>query len=134
MLNRAQIISKAREYVGTPVIHQGRVKGVGIDCVGLIVCVAKELGICIIEPPPEYRRVIRQRQVLDRLDEQFVGPKKTWDPGDILVMGNNPRKNLAHHLGIATESGIIHANILVRRVVEHILGEPYLSKVMCAYS
>lgn len=122
------VIACARTYIGTPVIHQGRLKGVGIDCVGLIVCVAKELGINIVEPPPEYGRIIRDNQMTIRLNEQFIGPKKTWNPGDILVMGWRKR---AHHLGIATDGGVIHANR--KSIVEHILGEPYTSKIMSAY-
>ena len=42
---RSRIVATAREYLLTPFHHQGRKKGVGIDCVGLIACVGHELGI-----------------------------------------------------------------------------------------
>ena len=42
---RAEVIAKAREYLGSPYRHQGRVKHKAIDCLGLIACVAEELGI-----------------------------------------------------------------------------------------
>ncbi len=45
MTTRIQVIEKAREYVGSPYRHQGRVKHKAIDCLGLIACVAEELGI-----------------------------------------------------------------------------------------
>ena len=122
------IIRCARTYIGTPVIHQGRLKGVGIDCVGLIVCVGRELGINITEPPPEYGRIIRDHRIATLMNEQFIGPKKTWNPGDILVLGWRKFEN---HLGIATDEGVIHASR--KFVVEHILGEPYTSKIMSVY-
>lgn len=37
-------VAIAREYLGTPYHHQGRVKGHGIDCIGLLVCVGWEQG------------------------------------------------------------------------------------------
>ncbi len=37
--------SVARKFIGTPFVHQGRVPGAGLDCVGLLVAVAREMGI-----------------------------------------------------------------------------------------
>jgi len=42
--------NKVREYIGTPFENNQIVKGAGIDCIGLIVCAASELGINILEP------------------------------------------------------------------------------------
>lgn len=39
------IVSTARSYLRTPYHHQARVKGVGIDCAGLPICVARDLGL-----------------------------------------------------------------------------------------
>src|SRR5579863_4434009 len=44
-MKRATIVAKAREYIGTPFVHQGRTKGQAIDCVGLVICTASELGL-----------------------------------------------------------------------------------------
>ena len=41
------IVDKSREYLNTPFHHQGRVKYHGVDCVGLIICTFRELGINI---------------------------------------------------------------------------------------
>jgi NlpC/P60 family putative phage cell wall peptidase len=43
-MKRAAIIAVARTWIGTPFAHQGRVKGLGCDCVGIPLCVAEELG------------------------------------------------------------------------------------------
>jgi len=44
-MKRAEIVRVARTWLGTPFIHQGRVKGVGVDCPGIPLCVAEELGL-----------------------------------------------------------------------------------------
>jgi len=35
-MDKNLIIEKAREFIDTPYEHQGRLKGIGIDCCGLI--------------------------------------------------------------------------------------------------
>jgi cell wall-associated NlpC family hydrolase len=45
MATRAEIIAEARTWLKTPWRHQGRLKGIGCDCVGHIVCVPRALGI-----------------------------------------------------------------------------------------
>lgn len=42
---RAQVVAEARSHLGTPWVHQGRASGVQLDCAGLIVVVARALGI-----------------------------------------------------------------------------------------
>lgn len=43
--SRADIVAQARAYIGTPFHHMGRQPGVGLDCAGLLVCVARALGL-----------------------------------------------------------------------------------------
>ena len=45
MTSRLDIVRVARSYLGTPFAHAQRVPGVGIDCAGLLICVARELGL-----------------------------------------------------------------------------------------
>ncbi len=40
-----KIVEKSREWIGTPFHEQGRQKGIGCDCVGLILGIAKEIGV-----------------------------------------------------------------------------------------
>lgn len=40
-----QIVAAARKYLGTPFGHQGRIAGTRLDCVGLVLCVAHDLGL-----------------------------------------------------------------------------------------
>lgn len=111
-----QIVATAREYIGTPWVHCGRVKGVGIDCSGLIDCVLGELGVKTGAPTAYpldgdfdamidgFRRVCRELRDDEPLNE-----------GDFLVFRNNlvgVRVPMTNHCGIYTGPGddtVIHA-------------------------
>lgn len=43
-MNKA-IVAEARRWIGTPYHHQARLHGVGVDCAGLIIGVARELDM-----------------------------------------------------------------------------------------
>jgi cell wall-associated NlpC family hydrolase len=40
----ADVVSAAREHLGTRWVHQGRMPGVALDCAGLVIIVARKLG------------------------------------------------------------------------------------------
>lgn len=44
-ISRSQFVAEAREWIGTPFIHGQSLKGVGCDCIGLIVGVAKQFRL-----------------------------------------------------------------------------------------
>ncbi len=44
-VDRADIVAEARMHIGTPWRHQGRLPGHGLDCAGLLIVVARALGI-----------------------------------------------------------------------------------------
>lgn len=52
MTTRAQIIAEAMRWAGTPFAHQGRVLGVGVDCAGVIVMIARTFGLAAEYPDP----------------------------------------------------------------------------------
>lgn len=43
--SRLDVVAAARTWVDTPYEHQGRVRGVGVDCIGVPLCVARDLGL-----------------------------------------------------------------------------------------
>lgn len=45
MVKRADIAAAARRRIGTPFVHQGRLDGIGLDCAGVVIRVAQELGL-----------------------------------------------------------------------------------------
>lgn len=120
MPNRADIITAARTYLGTPFHHQGRVKGVGIDCVGLIAGVAKDVGLPLIDCLA-YGRVPDGVTLLAKMREQTIElSPKDRTPGNIVVFRV---KRYPRHVGIFTDHGLIHTHMMVGKVVEHVLDD-----------
>ena len=110
---REDIERAALEYLDTPFIHQGRVKGAGIDCAGLIVCVLRDVGINVPDVPA-YSRM--PHGVLQPILEQHCRKTSTPKPGDIYLFKvlHEPQ-----HLAFATTYGMIHAWQPAKKVVHH---------------
>ncbi|MBI1756209.1 MAG: C40 family peptidase [Fimbriimonas ginsengisoli] len=51
-MHPSDVIAIARSFLGTPFVLDGRVKGQGIDCGGLIVGVFREAGLACPDPLP----------------------------------------------------------------------------------
>lgn len=47
MATPAQVAAEARAWIGTPFSHQGRSREAGVDCVGLVIAVARALGLVL---------------------------------------------------------------------------------------
>jgi cell wall-associated NlpC family hydrolase len=122
-MNAADIVTAARGWVGTPFHHQGRVRGVGCDCIGLVIGVAKELGILDydytgygrIPNPLVFGRELAAN--LDRTDRP--------EPGTVLWFAFN---SAPQHVGIVTDTGLIHAYAVAGRVVETGLDPQWITR------
>jgi len=53
-LDRARIVAAARQWLGTPYVHQASAKGAGADCLGLVIGLYTELLGRAPETPPPY--------------------------------------------------------------------------------
>lgn len=87
-VTRFDVVLEARSWLGTPYEHQHRVKGHAVDCVGLVIGVARNLGVV----PPEfdvnaYPRKPDGSTLLARCAE-FMDPVRDEDarPGHVLVL------------------------------------------------
>ena len=119
-ISRTDLVKQARTYIGVPWRHMGRNRA-GVDCVGLITCVAYDLGITDYVPKP-YRHVTDVKQLLTPI-KLFCSPKPTdiHEAGDILVF--TMMGVVACHVGIVSDVGtLIHAFIRKRQVVEEPLS------------
>lgn len=124
------ILSAARECIGTPFAHQGRVPGVGIDCAGLVCHVATRLGLHY-DTPTNYPRTPYKgllRAVLDR--QNSLMHVDDHAPGDVLLMRF---KNDPQHLAIVSDIGIIHAYESAGKCCEHSMDRTWHSRIICAY-
>lgn len=88
MTTRAEIVAAAREQLATPWVHQGRLPGVALDCIGLVIVVARRLGF--VAPDFDvngYKREPDGVLLPAGLREHLVQvPKHEMAPGDVVVM------------------------------------------------
>lgn len=121
-------ITAAREYLGTPFHHQGRVRGVGIDCVGLVVCSCWNVGIPVHDCTT-YPRVPDGTLLQHFQDEpEFVPVDDAIEPGDLLLFWIR-QPGVPCHVGIRTDVGVLHTYEHVGRVVEHGLSEWWSKRI-----
>jgi cell wall-associated NlpC family hydrolase len=129
MATRQQIINAARAYLGCRYHHQGRTRA-GIDCAGLLVCVAREVGISTEGDQMGYSRTPDGMSLKRALDD-FGVRVDTFQPGDFLLMRFDSQPQ---HIAIVTDVGIIHSYLSARRVVEHRLSDDWRARIVRAYA
>lgn len=124
MPDRADVVRIARSYIGTRFHHQARLKGVGIDCLGLVVCVANELGLDTSSDRRDYPRrpngdlipsLGGSGLILKPVNAPYV-------PGEIIVLRMNGLPWHCAILGDANRKTIIHAFAPRKKVIESDLG------------
>jgi cell wall-associated NlpC family hydrolase len=114
----ARFAEAVRGYLGTPWVHQGRLKGAGVDCVGVLMCAADEVGIAMQDvtnyPTQPYRT-----WMLDELRRQCVQVElSAVRLGDVLSFAWD---SAPWHIGVVTSVDplkMVHAWRQVDRVVE----------------
>lgn len=135
---RDRIIMAAEGWLGVRWQHQGRSRA-GIDCIGLIECVAAEVGlnpVCALDVSPGYGRVPDGRALKAGLDAHLVrlADPGHAQPGDVLLMRFEAAPQhvaLLAHGPFGPE--IIHAWAGARRVVRHGLDATWSSRIVLAY-
>lgn len=127
------VVEYARECVGTPFRHQGRLCGVALDCAGVVVHCAKRLGIEHSDLQG-YPRLPYENMLEQFLDSQPQLQKLDWawrEPGDVILMRI---KAAPQHLGIyAGEDWMIHAYDDVQKVVQQRIDDKWLKKIIAVY-
>jgi cell wall-associated NlpC family hydrolase len=143
MSNRQQVVECARSFIGTPFAHAGRSKGRGLDCVGLPLMVAGELGLTDTNGQPlngqlytAYTPQPVDTIVLD-LCATHLRRKGLQDikPGDILVM---KVPSTPCHVGILTEMHgdqlyLVHAYTGVGKCVEQPVDVRWKRRIVAAF-
>jgi NlpC/P60 family putative phage cell wall peptidase len=150
MTSHGQIVaSMARGFIGTPYKHQGSNRA-GVDCIGLVVAVARDL--CLLSDAvdfagrripladfynPGYSREPSKQTLFERLT-QYLDPVDVEDAtlGDLLLfrVAKHPQ-----HVGIITandpEQGwlITHSFQTMHKVVERDLGARWRQRLVAAF-
>lgn len=127
------IITAARQCLGTPFRHQGRLLAFGLDCAGVIVHVARQIGAGHLDVSG-YGRTPAGGQLEQALDSQpcleLVPLIDERRPGDLLLIrfASDPQ-----HLAIFTGETIIHAYESVGQCCEHLLSPVWASRIVRVY-
>lgn len=142
----ADILQVARSWMHTPFRHHGRVKGAGVDCIGLVIEVCREVGLVEAAGLPAtwdhlgYGRFPdTYTPTLSLLTYFTPVTRQTMQPGDIALFRTLTGQP-AHmgFLGDAAEPwSLIHAfqarTQRLARVQEHRLGGHWLGCLHSAY-
>lgn len=122
MTSRDQIVETTRGWIDTPFHHQARLKHVGVDCVGLVIGVARELALVPQDldvlgyprTPDGTSLMTTMRQHMTEID------RAAMQPGDVIVVSFDKDPQHLAILGDYRHGGlsIIHAAGNTGRVIE----------------
>ena len=139
-MNPADVVAEARSWIGTPFLHQGRVKGQGVDCKGHVAGVAVALGAVseswCAKLDSRYPRVPKAVDSVLAILEGVMEYVDYAEPGDVLVMSF---RSEAAHMGFMGEAygqpTLIHALMGEggKGVVEHRITERWKKRIVAAY-
>jgi len=127
-----EIVAAARELIGTPFVHQGRLPGVALDCAGTAIIVAQKIGFDVTDVIGYGRTPANGLLEKTVAGQPFLMPVKVSEiaAGDILVMrfGKEPR-----HLDVCAGDTLIPSYAAVRMVCEHRLSDVWRTRITAAY-
>lgn len=132
-----RVVAEARDWIGTPYIHQASAKGCGTDCLGLLRGVWRAvLGAepCVVPPYTADWDEAAAEEVLTTAAGRRLQKKSTPDAheGDVLLFRMQDGY-VAKHLGIQTMVGagaaFVHAYSR-HAVVESPLSRPWARRIV----
>jgi cell wall-associated NlpC family hydrolase len=124
-------VAAARACIGARFRLQGRDPATGLDCIGLVIWSAQQCGLCL---PDASDYLLTDTP--SRLDHAIArAPLKRVDVRDMaagdmvrLLSGGQPL-----HLAISTRESLIHADVRLRKVVEHRLSADWRERIVTVY-
>lgn len=136
-----RVVQVARDWIGTPYVHQASCRGAGCDCLGLLLGVWREVIGPEPETAPPYSMDWSEPQGYERLWRaglRHMTPKVPGDaaPGDVLLFRMRDGA-VAKHIGLQTEIGLnasfIHA-YSGHGVIESALSAPWARRVVARFT
>jgi NlpC/P60 family putative phage cell wall peptidase len=136
-----RVVHEARQWIGTPYLHQASVKGAGTDCLGLLRGVWRALFADepqVVPPYTEDWAEPSRREVLMEAASRWLVCKRLADaaPGDVLLFRMR-EGSIAKHLGIQSETGpaprFVHA-YTGHGVLESSLSQPWQRRIAARFA
>lgn len=100
MADRDDIVREARALLETPFRHQGRVAGVGLDCAGVPIVIARTLGLVASDFDVNAYARTPDGESLQGFCEQYMRriPPQQMRPGDVVLV--RWQDGAPQHLGV----------------------------------
>ncbi len=111
----ARAVAAARGAIGVRFRLHGRSADFGLDCVGLAGVAMRAAGFAGEIPGGYALRGGDGGRIAARLDASGLARGAAPAPGDLALFETGPRQ---FHLAVLVEDGIVHADAMLRRVVE----------------
>lgn len=146
-MTRDQVFLQARTWLGSPYKHMGRSKTAGVDCVGIVIGVASELGY-EIEAPTRYTTAPSGDMLVEHCEKSLrrqerdieairQGNLASLKQGDICLFWGFTRQ-MAQHFCFVGDLGsrktMLHAWSKHGQVVEHGMHAEWGRRVMAVYA
>ena len=126
-----RFIQEVTAWIGTPFVHQGRARGHGCDCIGLVIGAAAKLGLRVVDERAYARRpksVLLRDKMREHLQPVSVD---AMEPGDIMLFRIH---KWPQHVAVLVDGGyMIHASADVGRVVKHRLDDKWRAHLDSVY-
>jgi cell wall-associated NlpC family hydrolase len=135
-MTRQQIINEARSYLGTPFHIQGRMKGVGVDCVGLVVGLCQAFNVPH-EDCKTYDHNGKGADLLSYLRKSLI-ETDAIESGNVLAFWIR-KADLPCHCGIYVKGNnyqqdtIIHTHNGIGKVCEHRLSGEWARRIVASF-
>jgi cell wall-associated NlpC family hydrolase len=138
VIKRREIVAAARDWVGVPYRHQGRTRN-GIDCIGLLLNVAVDVGHPLTETGGPYSTQPQGYQLTVPGDKQLWKPARQDKliPGDIGLFWVWSRRE-PQHIALFGETPhgvtIIHSFSKFQKVVEQSWNSLWAKRLHCIFN
>lgn len=137
-MNRQQVIDEARKWLGTPFHHQGRLLGVGVDCVGIVSETGRALGLTTHDNTTYSQQPDGSSLVAHLREAGLIETSvEEMQVGDILVF--RIKRDPQHLAILSREAGvdgpedigmIIHAHMGIENVIETHLAQKWFDHIV----
>ncbi|WP_170564537.1 NlpC/P60 family protein [Ruegeria atlantica] len=140
-IERNDIVTEARRWLGTPYVHQASVQGAGADCLGLLRGIWRALYGAEPERVPSYSMDWSEPQGEERMWDAArrnltAKPPSELAPGDVLLFRMRDG-GVAKHVGVVSETGTVPRFIHAysgHGVVENALSDPWRRRVVACFA